>query len=81
MEPEPSEPEEPELPGSPSPQPAMSPAPYGARQRPTRSRRAARRGLALVRGIVLIAATGFLIAAVVATIFGGLVIAINGRLP
>jgi len=35
----------------------------------------------LVRAIVLVAATGFLVAAVLATIFAGLVIAINGKLP
>ena len=41
----------------------------------------ARRGMALVRMLVLIGFTGFLVAAVVATVFAGLVIAINGQLP
>jgi hypothetical protein len=43
--------------------------------------RAARRGTALIRAVLLIGFTGFLVAAVVATVFAGLVIAINGRLP
>ena len=34
-----------------------------------------------MRAIVLIGFTGFLVAAVLATIFAGLVIAINGELP
>jgi hypothetical protein len=41
----------------------------------------ARRGWALVRGVGLIGFTGFLVALIVATVFAGLVIAINGRLP
>jgi hypothetical protein len=51
------------------------------RTRPNLAARAATRGLALVRGVLLIGFTGFLIAAVAATIFAGLVIAINGKLP
>jgi hypothetical protein len=43
--------------------------------------RVARRGTAFVRMILLIGLTGFLVAAVLATVFAGLVIAINGRLP
>jgi hypothetical protein len=43
--------------------------------------RVARRGWALVRAIILVGLTGFLIAVIVATIFAGLIIAINGRLP
>ncbi|MET0627656.1 MAG: hypothetical protein ABW033_04270 [Acidimicrobiia bacterium] len=41
----------------------------------------AKRGWALVRTVVLVGFTGFLIASVLATIFAGLVIAINGKLP
>jgi len=59
----------------------MPSTPYGARPRSRRSARVARRGWALVRAIVLVGLTGFLIAVIVATIFGALVIAINGRLP
>jgi hypothetical protein len=43
--------------------------------------RAARRGTAFVRMLLLIAFTGFLVALVLATVFAGIVIAINGRLP
>jgi hypothetical protein len=43
--------------------------------------RVARRGWALARAIVLVGFSGFLIAAIIATVFAGLVIAINGRLP
>jgi hypothetical protein len=43
--------------------------------------RAARRGAALVRMLFLVGFTGFLVALVLATVFAGLVIAINGRLP
>jgi hypothetical protein len=43
--------------------------------------RAARRGWALARMLVLIGFTGFLVAAVIATVLAGLVIAINGHLP
>jgi hypothetical protein len=52
-----------------------------ARARPNLGVRTAKRGWALVRAIVLIGLTGFLIAGVLATIFAGLVIAINGKLP
>jgi hypothetical protein len=69
------------LPGSPTAQPATPSTPYGARPAPRRGVRAARRGWALVRTIVLVALTGLLIAVVVATIFAGLIIAINGALP
>jgi hypothetical protein len=55
--------------------------PFGARRGPNRGVRAARRGTALVRMVFLVGFTGFLVAAVVATVFAGLVIAINGRLP
>jgi hypothetical protein len=67
-----------------SPQPAMPPEWIGARAPMPRGgfgRRAARRGWALVRAIVLVALTGLLVAMIVATIFGALVIAINGKLP
>jgi len=62
------------------------PAQTAMRPPPTRARqgfgvRTARRGWALVRAIALVAVTGFLVAAVLATIFAGLVIAINGKLP
>ena len=62
-------------------QPAMRPAYGRTRPRPTFGFRVAKRGWALVRAIVLIGFTGFLVAAVLATIFAGLVIAINGELP
>ena len=52
-----------------------------ARARPNLGVRVAKRGWALVRAIVLVGLTGFLIAGVLATIFAGLVIAINGKLP
>jgi hypothetical protein len=51
------------------------------RTRPGFASRATTRVLALVRGVLLVGFTGFLVAAVVATIFAGLVIAINGKLP
>jgi hypothetical protein len=44
-------------------------------------RRTARRGWALVRAIALTAFTGLLAALIVATVFGAIVIAINGQLP
>lgn len=65
-------------------QPAMPPEWVGARAgRPPGGfgRRTARRGWALVRAVALAALTGLLIALIVATIFGALVIAINGKLP
>jgi hypothetical protein len=66
---------------TPTPQPATPPMPFGARQGPALGMRIARRGTALVRMVFLIGFTGFLVAVVVATVFAGLVIAINGRLP
>jgi hypothetical protein len=42
--------------------------------------RVARRGTALVRMLLLIGVTGFLVAAILATVVAGLIIAINGRL-
>ncbi len=59
----------------------MPSTPYGARPKSRRGARTARRGWALVRAILLVGLTGFLIAVIVATIFAGLIIAINGRLP
>ena len=67
--------------GSPDPQPAMPPLPFGARPGPGPGVLAARRGWALVRMVLLVGFTGFLLAAVVATVFAGMIIAINGRLP
>ena len=67
--------------GTPTPQPATPPMPFGARSRPARGIRVARRGTAFVRMLLLIGGTGFLVAGVLATVFAGLVIAINGRLP
>ena len=67
--------------GTPTPQPATPPTPFGARGATGRGVRAARRGTALVRMVLLVCFGGFLVAAVVATVFAGLVIAINGRLP
>ena len=55
--------------------------PFGTRRGPTRGMRVARRGTAVLRMAFLVGFTGFLVAAVVATVFAGLVIAINGRLP
>jgi hypothetical protein len=43
--------------------------------------RTARKGWALVRASVLVFLTGLLVAMVLSAIFGGLVIAINGKLP
>ena len=59
----------------------MPPVPFGTRVDPTRGMRVARRGVAFVRMLFLVGFTGFLIALVIATVFAGLVIAINGRLP
>ncbi len=67
--------------GTPAPQPATPPLAFSARPGPSRGMRVARRGTAFVRMLLLIGATGFLVAGVVATVFAGLVIAINGRLP
>jgi hypothetical protein len=41
----------------------------------------ARRGWALARTCLLVVATGLVIAVVLATVFGALVIAVNGELP
>jgi hypothetical protein len=62
-------------------QPATPPALGRTRPRPSFGIRTAKRGWALVRAVVLVSFTGFLVAAVLATIFAGLVIAINGKLP
>ena len=67
-----------------APQPAMPPEWVGARAGRDRGgfgRRTARRGWALVRAIALAAFTGLFVALIIATIFGALVIAINGKLP
>jgi hypothetical protein len=69
------------LTGTPAQQPATPPMPFSARPGTTRGMRVARRGTAFVRMLVLIGGTGFLVAGVLATVFAGLVIAINGRLP
>jgi hypothetical protein len=37
--------------------------------------------MAVTRMVFLIAVTGFIVAAVLASVFAGIVIAINGRLP
>lgn len=65
----------------PAGQPATPPVLTRARPRASLGVRAAKRGWALVRAVVLVGFTGFLVAAVLATIFAGLVIAINGNLP
>lgn len=67
--------------GTPTPQPATPPLPFGTRAGPSRGVRVARRSTAFVRMLFLIGFTGFLVALVVATVFAGIVIAINGRLP
>ena len=67
--------------GTPTPQPATPPMPFGTRSGPSRGMKVARRGTAFVRMVLLVGFTGFLVAAVLATVFAGLVIAINGRLP
>jgi hypothetical protein len=69
------------LTGTPTPQPATSSLPIGTRPGHARSIKTARRSGAAVRMVLLVAFTGALVATVVATIFAGLVIAINGRLP
>jgi hypothetical protein len=43
--------------------------------------KAAGKGWALTRAITLVLATGVLVAVVLATLFAGLVIAIDGKLP
>jgi hypothetical protein len=55
--------------------------PFGTRRGSTRGMRVAHRGTALIRMILLVAFSGFLVATVIATVFAGLVIAITGRLP
>jgi hypothetical protein len=69
------------LPGTPAPQPATPSVPFGARPGPTKGMRTARRGVAVARMVFLIGVTGFIVAAVLASVFAGIVIAINGRLP
>jgi hypothetical protein len=69
------------LTGTPTPQHATSSAPFGARPGPGRGVRVARRGTAFVRMLLLVGLSVFLVAVVLATVFAGLVIAINGRLP
>jgi len=59
----------------------MPPGLSRARPRPHAAVRAARRGWALVRAVALVVATGLLVALVCATLFAGLVIAIDGKLP
>ena len=49
------------LTGTPTPQPATPPMPFGARPGPTRGMRAARRGTAFVRMLLLVGFTGFLV--------------------
>jgi hypothetical protein len=51
------------------------------RTRPTFAARTTTRLMAVARGVFLVGFTGFLVAAVLATIFAGLVIAISGKLP
>ena len=67
--------------GTPIPQPATPAMPFGTRRGSTRGMRVAHRGTALIRMLLLIGFSGFLVATVLATVFAGLVIAINGRLP
>jgi hypothetical protein len=55
--------------------------PFGTRPGSRRAIRAAHRGTALLRMVILIACTGVIVAGVLATVAAGLVIAINGRLP
>jgi hypothetical protein len=59
----------------------MRPTFENARPQQNVAVRTARRGWALARAIALVAATGFLVALVLATLFAGLVIAIDGKLP
>jgi hypothetical protein len=69
------------LTGTSTPQPATPPMPLGTRPGRSLGVRIARRSTAFVRMLLLIGFTGFLVAAVVATVFAALVIAINGRIP
>jgi hypothetical protein len=59
----------------------MPPAFSNARPQSTVATRFARRGWAVARTCLLVFATGLVVAIVLATIFGALVIAINGELP
>jgi hypothetical protein len=59
----------------------MPPLEYGTRPGSDLAVKAARRGWALVRTAALVVATGLVVALVLATVFAGLVIAINGKLP
>jgi hypothetical protein len=59
----------------------MRPSFESARPQDNVAVRTARRGWALARAIALVIATGFLVALVLATLFAGLVIAIDGKLP
>ncbi len=59
----------------------MPPGFSRARPRKNIAVRTARKGWALVRTGVLVVCTGLLVAMVVAAVFGGLVIPINGKLP
>jgi len=59
----------------------MRPPPDGIARPPSLAARLGRRGWALLRTAVLVALTGLLVAGVIATMFSGLLIAINGRLP
>jgi hypothetical protein len=59
----------------------MPPLEYDTRPGSDLAVKAARRGWALVRTAALVVATGFIIALVLAAVFAGLVIAINGELP
>ena len=67
--------------GTPAPQPATPTVPFGTRPGPHNSARVVHRGMAVARMVFLIGVTGFIVAAVVASVFAGIVIAINGRLP
>ncbi|MEX1008481.1 MAG: hypothetical protein WD271_11625 [Acidimicrobiia bacterium] len=58
----------------------MPPGFYSARPNTNIAVRTARKGWALVRTGVLVFLTGLLVAMVLAALFGGLVIAINGKL-
>jgi hypothetical protein len=59
----------------------MPPLEYDTRPGTDLAVKAARRGWALVRTAALVLATGLVFALVLATVFAGLVIAINGELP
>lgn len=59
----------------------MPPGFYSTRPATNVAIRTARKGWALLRAGVLVVLTGLLIGVVLAALFGGLVIAINGELP